>query len=152
MNTEMHSALNSYVKALFFILLAGACSNKDAFVKPTGIISQDSMVSILTDIHLVEGAKIGRKIIGDTLTANDYYNKIYNKHSISKEKFDKSFEFYNNHVKIMDKVHEIVIEKLNSLEIPPPRPFKHEEIEYYYTRSKVILDSLGNRGLKTKPF
>ncbi len=149
MKNAMPSDLNLYVK-LFVIVLLIACSNKDNnFTPPPGILSQDSMVAILTDVHLVEGAKIGRKIMGDTLTVEHYYHKVYDKHNISKEKFEKSFDFYNHNPAVMDEIYELVIEELNSIEILPAKNLQHNDS--LNNKHQAIIDSLEKNVLKKKP-
>ncbi|MDZ7848727.1 MAG: hypothetical protein U5L96_19455 [Owenweeksia sp.] len=45
-----------------------ACQGPPPEKRPVHVIPADSMALILTDIHLVEGAKVGQRIMGDSLT------------------------------------------------------------------------------------
>lgn len=88
---------------------------------PDDVLPEDKMIDVMTDMHIVEGAKMGRNMMGDTLKAEIYFDKIYEKHQTSKEEYDRSFSFYTKHPGTMDKIYEQVIENLNSIEIAAPK-------------------------------
>jgi hypothetical protein len=116
--------LNSIVKIAAFVILSlflTRCGEPVAFVVPKDVIPQDSMVDIMVDIHLVEGGKMGRKFMGDTLLIDDYYHKVFDKYNISKTYFDNSFRFYSSSPKDMDKVYEKVVERLNQMQKKAPK-------------------------------
>jgi len=150
----MPNAWSLYVSLLAFFFLLLSCGRKDdAFVKPEGILSQDSMATIMTDIHLIEGAKVGRKIMGDTLTVENYYSKVYDKYGITKEEFEKNFAFYNRHPEKMDQIFESVIEKLNSIDVGSTANNKDENTEATEidsAKTKILIDSLKKKKLPLK--
>ncbi len=106
---------------VFSFLFLSACGGNSQEKIPKNIYSKAKMEAILTDIHIVEGAKTGRKMIGDTLFVEDYYAKVYQKHETTQEDFDRSFRFYTDHPYLMKGVYKEVIENLNKLEKSPPR-------------------------------
>ena len=90
------------------------------------------MTHILTDVHLIEGARTGLTILGDTTyNISDYYRAMYVKHNITEEEFKSSFEYYSQHPEIMDKMYEKVIEELTIIETEmkanPPIPKMNKE-------------------------
>ncbi len=93
---------------------------------PEGILEEGAMIEVLTDVHLVEGAKTGRKIMGDTLRLETYYAKVFSKHGTDMDAFNASFKYYANHPETMDRIYERVIENLNRMEVNVP---KWEELE-----------------------
>ena len=89
------------IAGLFLVLfLLSACSHKDSI--PTGILNQDSMRNILWDIMQVDqysvqylskdSAKINLK--AQTIAL---YQRIFQNHHVSREDFNKSYQFYIAH-------------------------------------------------------
>ena len=74
------------------------------------------MVDILVDIHVIEGARSGTLILGDTNTIPDYYSRIYLKHETTEKDFKRSFSWYTLHPKELKLVYEDVIVALSKLE------------------------------------
>lgn len=94
-----------------------ACSPKEEESQvPKNLIPEDQMISILTDVHLIEGSRTGMKVMGDTVTIAHYYQVMFSKHNITKDQYDSSFSYYVVHTKKMDLMYEKVIENLNKLE------------------------------------
>lgn len=107
------------------------------------------MIDILTDAHIVEGAKIGRKIMGDTLMIDAYYNKVFSKHQTNKIQFEENYRFYSADPKKMDNIYEIVVKNLNQLQISVPtwEDLESEEnagdLSYIDSlQTKTLMDSL----------
>ncbi len=122
MTAKKECALSSIVKILCFIILLSSCDGSgDNLDVPKDIIPRDSMVSALVDMHLIEGAKVGQKIMGDTVKISTYYAKMYEKYGVTKKQFEKSFQFYSEHPDAMNKMYQEVIERLNKIQQEPPR-------------------------------
>lgn len=79
---------------------------------PSDIISPDQMIPILVDVHLIEGARNGSLILGDTNDIEDYYLKVYTKHSISEKHFKESFAFYSKHPDHFIPIYQKVLDSL----------------------------------------
>lgn len=106
------------------ILIATSCSSP--VKRPKDIIAPDKMVLILTDVHLTEGAKTGRQVMGDTLRVETYYQKVFNKYGTSLAQFNKSFAYYTKHPDEMNTIYEQVVESLNRIEVRVPKWEKEE--------------------------
>lgn len=131
MTLNQACALSMLAKSYLFLIvicIAWSCGRPDAVKIPEGTLSDSAMVSILTDLHLVEGAKVGNKIMGDTIPANVYFKKIYQKHGISEAQFERDFRFYTSNPKLMTKIYEEVIVNLSKIEAAPPREVMTDEI------------------------
>ena len=87
------------------------------------------MVNIFTDIHLIEGAKVGENLLGDTLRAPHYFKEIYVKYGISEKEFERSFDYYIARPEDMNMIYDKVIENLSRMETQPPREKLVEEEE-----------------------
>ncbi len=119
MNLKMDSDLfsNGIRSLLFFGLLVVAVGCIDhAVALPEGYLTQEEMIPIMVDIHLVEGARSGKLVLGDTNDLSDYYARIYQKYGISEKEFKESFYWYTQHPEELNKVYEASIEQLSILE------------------------------------
>lgn len=92
-----------------------------------GILSPDSMAMILTDIHLVEGGKVGENMLGDSLRAPHFFRVVYEKYNINESSFERSFDYYTERPGEMNTIYEVVVENLSKLEQNPPRESLIEE-------------------------
>ena len=112
--------------SIFLIFFVTAACNKTKKNTPQ-VLELDRMCAILTDIHLLEGAKKGRRVIGDTLRIETYYQKIFKKHHTSPKYFSFSFSYYAKHPDIMNTIYERVVENLNRMEVVSPKWDKEKD-------------------------
>ncbi len=96
------------------------------------------MVRLMTDIHLVEGSRMGGKTIGDTLPTRVYFEKVWEKYGTTREAYDSNFRYYVRNAERMDKIYEQVLENLSQLEASlqtpkdrpaPSQPTTQEELD-----------------------
>ncbi len=83
---------------------------------PEGILSDSSMRTILFDVYLAEGGRSGGKKMLDERSIDDYYEMIYRKHGITKERFSQSFAFYSEYPEKMAAIHEQLVRQLMELD------------------------------------
>lgn len=114
---------------LFACLFLLACSNTEEIPVPEDVLHPEQMILVMTDMHLIEGAKIGRKIMGDSILLDEYYHKIFDKYQIDKDIFERSFRFYSAEPPVMDKIYERVLENLNELQGNAPLWEENQIIE-----------------------
>lgn len=148
MISSEENALNLIARVfILFSLFLFSCTNENLqeFMEEENLLSPDQMIEILTDVHIVEGAKIGRKIMGDTLLMDDYYNKVFAKHSINKIMFEENFRYYSSEPKKMDAIYEKVVENLNHLQIAVPKWVENDSVNGRETPTKA--DSIATRAL-----
>ncbi len=96
-------------------LVLTACINRQA-VLPEGYFSQEKMAAIMTDIHLIEGARSGTLFLGDTNALPDYYARIYQKHNVTEAEFKANFTWYATYPEEMKKVYDAVLVNLSKRE------------------------------------
>ena len=96
---------------IIVLLIITSCSESEIHV-PQEIISAEQMIPILVDVHIVEGARNGTLILGDTNDIEDYYAKIYEKYNISEEMFKRSFSFFNSEPDLFIPIYEKVLDSL----------------------------------------
>ncbi|MGK0406437.1 MAG: hypothetical protein ACJAZH_000249 [Roseivirga sp.] len=102
----------------FCLLIFSACSpqapQKTADL-PEWIIPEDIMMAVLTDVHIIEGARIGKTVLGDSLWTIDHYDKLWEKYHISETLYDSSFRFYSRNPEKMDQLYEQVLTNLSTM-------------------------------------
>jgi hypothetical protein len=138
------SATKNGLIVLFFISII-ACVKHDVKL-PAGYISEQNMVPIMVDIHLIEGARSGKLVLGDTNSLPDYYAKIYEKHNVTEAEFKQSFAWYTEHPEKLKSVYEEVIVSLSKLEeeVNARKKPRDPEDDYEETISRPV-DSLAKR-------
>ena len=102
---------------LVFILILG-CGGEKKVEIPAEVISPDSMVPILVDFHLAEGAILDKQQqkLDAAQPAANYYAMILKKHNIDKKKFDHSLEFYSHYPALYIEIYDDVLAELNRKE------------------------------------
>jgi hypothetical protein len=99
---------------ILFCLILLSCGNKST-KKPEGLLSQSEMVRILSDIHVAE-AQIETNVIypDSALMSFNYWQKeILKRHGVEEETFRKTYRFYQDNLKEMDALYEIIIDTLS---------------------------------------
>lgn len=109
----------SFCVGVYSFLLMIFCSCSDPVEIPADVLPKDKMILVLTDVQEIEA-----QIQAQGLERNDstkqvaygYYKTIFNKHKITPETFKKSFDFYQSHLEMMDKMYDEVIINLSKKE------------------------------------
>ncbi len=88
------------------------------FKKPPDLIPRDSMVDIIVDLQIMEAIltkeqKTGRRQVTDNQLY--LYNSVMNKYHITRDRFDRSFEYYQSDLEVMDKIYADAITKLTKM-------------------------------------
>lgn len=96
--------------------LAAACSGREPFVVPEGVYGQEQMTAALVDLHLLEGARAGDQILGDTVGTPAYYARMYARHGTNQPEFKSSLDFYTAHPEQFMKIMDEVIVRLSKLQ------------------------------------
>ncbi|AMR33024.1 hypothetical protein A0256_17160 [Mucilaginibacter sp. PAMC 26640] len=86
----MHKHIILFFSVLLFLTACGGDKT------PDGIIPEPQMTSLLTDVHLADGALYTIPQVPDSLykygTAK--YVAVFKKHRVTAQQFDKSFKYY----------------------------------------------------------
>ncbi len=119
---------------ILFIFLILSCSLEQKKISiPDSIISQDSMVHILTDVHIQEAIMNQYSMEGRHMKINPLkqYQLIFDKYNISKERYDSSYQFYLDNPTLLNKIYENVVIELTK---------KQTEIEQEKSIDKNVSD------------
>lgn len=98
------------------LLLFASCSNIQN--KPAVLINKDTMVNIITDMHLGDAILISPAVQQKPFKINSekFYNQIIGKHNINKKTFEENINYYSNDTAQFKKIYEDVIQRLSLLE------------------------------------
>ncbi len=87
------------------ILVLASCSNR-----PKGVLNQEDMTNILTDMHKLDGALVDRGIMfSNDSTKMKYYNFIFAKYKITKSNFDSSLVWYTKNPQEFNNIYNKVL-------------------------------------------
>jgi hypothetical protein len=91
------------------LLVLASCSNR-----PKGVLNQEDMANILTDMHKLDGALVERGIMfSNDSTKMKYYNFVFAKYSISKANFDSSLVWYTKNPQKFNNIYNKVLLNLS---------------------------------------
>ncbi len=106
-----------FLFAVFISLLFVSCSEKPNRKKPEGLLSEEKMVELLTDIQLIEGA-VSKKIL-DKIDAKKespiYYQKAFEKHDVTENQFELSIRYYTENPEDLQVIYEDVLIELSKI-------------------------------------
>lgn len=105
-----------YTFLFFSILGLGACkSSKDKNVKePEGLIKKEAMVSILVDMHLLEGADALNLPVAKGISSSQ--EKIFLKYGTNRVHFISSLNYYKSNLDQLQEIYDKVTEELTTVQ------------------------------------
>jgi hypothetical protein len=108
------------LSGIIIILALGSCYHtvKDPYFNKDLVIPADSMVTLLTDLHLADGVITTVKLKDQSLEhiSTEYFSAILEKHKIGRDTFKESLRYYAYHTEELDKIYEKVIINLSKIE------------------------------------
>ncbi|MFZ6013725.1 MAG: DUF4296 domain-containing protein [Bacteroidota bacterium] len=97
---------------LILVLLAFSCSQAD---RPSeGILSQEEMVKVLSELYVFEEKVSRRPLIRDSAENlfKSAYGKVFEKTGVSDSVFKKSFEYYLDRPKELELIYTALVDSL----------------------------------------
>jgi hypothetical protein len=105
---------------VFLIIISLSCYHEAPVPKfnMSLVIPADSMVSILTDIQLVEGAVIVQQRKGGNTAklSREYTDEVLEKHHITQAQLEESIRYYTFYIDKMNKIYDEVITRLSIIQ------------------------------------
>ncbi len=111
-----------YFVFLISLLLTGiftSCTKKESKKNTATVqLSQEQMISILTDMHLLEAALSQRRNRGQSTheLKESWYKQLFEKYDITVDIFEENLSFYNDEPAVMEKILEEVMANLSRLQ------------------------------------
>jgi len=88
--------------------------------KPSGILNEEEMTTLLVDIHLTEATlsitdqSFAR--MNDTTNLRIRFAQVFKKHDVKPDDFKASLGYYLEHIEQLDKIYVEVINRLTEME------------------------------------
>ena len=104
--------MRKYNRLFFSVLIfLVACKSTGT---PNGIIKQDQMTDLLTDIHIVDGSLYNVLQVPDTLYkyGNGKYMGVFKKYHTDSVRFKKSFKYYAANPDKLEAIYEQISKNL----------------------------------------
>ena len=112
--------MTKILSGFILILILGSCyrTEKDPSFNMNLVLPADSMVTLLTDLHLADGVIIMLKDKKQPIKhlSNEYLEAVLQKHSVDTDQFEESMRYYAYHTEELDDVYERVITELSKKE------------------------------------
>lgn len=103
---------------LTIVWVLSSCHSKNYVAIPKNIIPPDSMVTVLSDAHIIQAAaQQGYTQNPKDSTIQLEYESMYKKHHITDSIYTQSMRFYCNNARLLDSVYEKVLTDLNQQKI-----------------------------------
>ncbi|MBE0663036.1 MAG: DUF4296 domain-containing protein [Bacteroidales bacterium] len=85
---------------------------------PPDALDKNTMIDLLTDIHLIEGTLAQKQVKGVLAFdfAEIYYDSLFAKYSIQKAKLDSSIAYYSRNPDVYEEIYAEVITRLSKIE------------------------------------
>ena len=100
--------------SLILCLILLSCGNQQKET-PQNILSENTFINLLKDIHLAEAKYELHKTKGMENAKNELahnYSTIYKTHEITGDDFDKTLDYYAQHPEQLEKIYTLVLEQL----------------------------------------
>lgn len=106
--------MKKYIIITFTVLFVSCSFNK----RPEDVISQEDMVNIIVDIHLLDGLMSVRDVQKELVSADtsNYYDLIFEKYGYDRAQFDTSLFYYSKNINTYDDIYNEVVNKLLSIQ------------------------------------
>lgn len=116
-------------------------------IKPGGVLNEDKMTQVLTEIHQTEGVLQTQGIDYNTPEVKkQYYNQILKKYKISEAVFDSSLVWYTKHPKEFGQVYNGILANIDTLNNQVQRGKFHpdevngtQETDLWKLRTKYVF-------------
>jgi hypothetical protein len=104
--------MHKYNRLFFLVLLFLAACKQTS--RPGGIIDQERMTKLLTDIHVVDGSVYNMLQMPDSLYKNGTgrYLAVFEKYNTDSIQFKRSFKYYTANPEVMATMYEQIADNL----------------------------------------
>ena len=103
--------------ALVFILVS-ACGNKHKAIMPTRLLTEQEMVTIMTDVQIIEAdmnyRKANGKMIGDM--PKEYYKQLFEHYGITDSIFVENMRYYAYDPATIERIMDSVTQRLTKMQ------------------------------------
>lgn len=79
---------------------------------PLELIPEKKFINILYQMQVLEGARTGTTVLGDSILLRNYYGHLYQRMEVTTEQVRNSFSFYHSNPKQMSQYYQWIIDSL----------------------------------------
>ena len=110
--------MKRFILLLSVLFIGLSCSdNKEEEQIPENVLDNAKFTSVMIDVQLIEGMHAqGVEITSTAGGVDGAYEKVFEKHGITKEEFQASFSYYQEHPDKMEMIYEQVLDSLSKLD------------------------------------
>ncbi len=106
------------------VILASCTSEFEIPRRPSDVLESKKLEAVMVDVYLIEGRYQRRlRLKDDALKkmrpeelALTQYKQMFEKHGISKEQFEKSYDWYASYPSELEDIESRVLEKLQQMQ------------------------------------
>ena len=80
--------------------------------RPKDLIPREAFTDLLTEMHLIEGARGGEHLTGDSIAVWKVYHAAFARRGYSQEQVKRSYTYYHADPKLMVEVYQEVMNRL----------------------------------------
>ncbi len=112
----------SYIKLFFLLVIISlflSCYNVNEaeVITPKKMLTKMQMVDILTDMQITEaGFSINKNINQGKELKPEYYNIVFEQHSVTLQQFKENIDYYYASPKVMEDIYELVLGNLSKMQ------------------------------------
>ncbi len=85
---------------------------------PKDVMAMDKMEMILADMHITDAIAENKAQLGmnEKLLTEEYHEQIFKNHGTTRQEFLKSYKFYEDNPKLLNKMYDNILEKMSKRE------------------------------------
>lgn len=99
------------VVVAFFCLGIFSCESvPEVSTRPSGILSEDSLIHMLREIHQMEGilSNSGMRQDSAAMLFQVFEMELYKKYAVDSTRFSKSLKYYTSNLKKLDSLYQVL--------------------------------------------
>ena len=100
---------------LFFVLVV-ACGRKDKSVMPERLLNEQEMITLMTDVQIVEADINFRKSKGEDVEgmAQEFYDQLFEHYGITDSIFTQNISYYTERPAVLERIMDSVKLRITS--------------------------------------
>jgi hypothetical protein len=104
---------NKILVLLVFILFA--CTKTEVVEKPDWLVPEETMVEFLVEMHIIESkmTRLGLRRDSVEQIFDQYQENLFEKYDLVDSVYYKSYNYYLNDLKAMNRIYEAIVDSLN---------------------------------------
>jgi hypothetical protein len=90
----------------------GSAEPENPRERPKDLIPREAFTDLLTEMHLIEGARGGAHLMGDSIAVWRVYHAAFARRGFQPEQVARSYAYYHSDPKLAVEIYQEVMERL----------------------------------------